>query len=129
MLKAIYKVRPELEFEVEAKEQKDVFRQIANIQEVFSEKVCGLCKKTDLKFVVREVEDNEFYEMRCNSCGGKLAFGQNKKGGTVYPVRKLKNGKPAKTEDTAPFDYESQGWHKYIPTKEATGKPPQSSKR
>ncbi len=125
MLKANFKVRPELVFEIEAKEQKDVFRNIASIQEVFSEKVCGLCGKPDIKFVVREIEDNEFYEMQCTNAGcyGKLAFGQNKKGGTIYPIRKLKDGLPAKSEDQPPFDFKTSGWHKYDKNKVAAKKP------
>jgi hypothetical protein len=124
MLKAHYRVKPELMFELEAKEQKDIFRQVAEIQEVFSEKCCGLCGDTNLKFTVRNVEDNEFYEMRCTKpgCFGKLAYGQNKKGGTIYPIRKLKNGVPAKTDDVEPFDFKTNGWHVYDKNKVAAAK-------
>jgi RNase P subunit RPR2 len=78
----------------EAKEQKDMFAQIAEFQEVFEEVACGKCKSENLKFVVRkDDEENEYYELRCLDCGAKLEFGVNKKGGTIYPKRKDKEGK------------------------------------
>lgn len=113
MLKALWEVKKGLSFEVEGKEQKDVFEQLASIQEVFGSEICELCKKGNLQFVVRNVEDNNFYEIKCKDCGGKLALSQNKKGGSLYPVRKLKNGLPSKVDDEGPFDFTTNGWHKY----------------
>lgn len=113
MLKAIYEVKKGLRFEVEGKEQRDVFEQLSSIQEVFGEEVCGLCGKNNLQFVTRTVEDNNFYEIKCKDCSGKLALSQNKKGGSLYPVRRLKDGLPAKVDDEGPFDFKTKGWHHY----------------
>ena len=57
-------------------------------QEVFEESKCGKCGSENLKFVVRTVDDNEYFELRCMDCGAKLAFGSMKKGGGLFPKRK-----------------------------------------
>jgi hypothetical protein len=123
MLKATLKVRDNLSFEIETKEQRDLFEQIASLLEVFGVKTCGLCKKSDLKFIIRKNKDEDlFYEMVCLSCGAKLAFSVNKKGGTLYPVIRLKDGLPAKVTDEAPFDYTTKGWHKWEKDKHGVNK-------
>jgi hypothetical protein len=111
MLKA--KVTPHgVEFEVEANTQKEMFKAIANLQEVFSEKVCGLCKSDVLRFVVRTIDENDYFELHCESCNGKLAYGQNKKGGQLFPIRKLtESGKPSRKEGK--YDVKGRGWTKY----------------
>ena len=101
-----------LSIEVEGEKQKDVFGELARAQEVFQHEACGKCKGGELRFVVRNVDDNDFYEIHCldRQCRARLAFGQHKgKEGTLFPRRKnsdsewLPNG----------------GWMKYNPT---TGK-------
>jgi hypothetical protein len=123
-MKALYKTKNgRLQFEVEGKAQNDLFEQIASIQEVFDDNACGLCGKTNLRLVVREVDDNKFYEVRCEDCQGRLSLSQNKKGGTLYPVRKLKNGKAATINDEPPFDFKTKGWYKWVKPKN----PPETS--
>mgnify|MGYP007073376906 FL=1 len=78
--------------ELEGKSQTDIFQQIASFQEVFeADEHCGRCnsEKHKVRFVVRTVEDNDFYELQCQNpaCRAKLAFGVNKKGGTLFPKR------------------------------------------
>lgn len=102
-MKLKYKVSDRLEFELEASGQKEVFKELAVIQEIFGEEVCGSCGKDSLRFIVRNVDDNDYYELRCNSCKSLLSFGQHKKGGTLFPKRKDENG-----------NYLSNnGWHKW----------------
>ena len=72
--------------------QKDLFAQLASFEEVFGETACGKCGSENLRFVVRENDGNEYYELRCNDCGAKLAFGVNKKGGGLFPRRKNQDG-------------------------------------
>ena len=74
--------------EFEADTQREFFAQIARFQEVFEESKCGKCGSENLKFVVRTVDDNEYFELRCLDCGAKLAFGSMKKGGGLFPKRK-----------------------------------------
>ena len=92
-MKAKYKVGDKLEFELDGAGQKELFKKIANIQEIFGEAKCGVCGSENIKFVVRVVDDNEYYELRCMDCGAVLGFGQHKKGGTLFPKRKDTDGK------------------------------------
>ena len=90
-MKLHYKANDKLTFEVEGSGQKEIFKELAMIQEVFGEKACGLCKTSDLKFVCRTVEGNDYYELKCNSCGALLSFGKHKKGGTLFQKRRDEN--------------------------------------
>lgn len=93
--------------EVEGNSQKEVFKQLAEFQEVFDNSRCGACESTNVRFVVRNVDDNEFFEIRCKDCGAKLAFGSHKKGNSLFPKRKNSEGNYI----------ENQGWQKYVPQK------------
>lgn len=87
--------------ELEGKSQADIFEQVAQFQEVFENTECVRNgKKSDnVKFVVREDgEENKYYELVCQDSdaelrGARLAFGQHKKGGSLFPKRKDKEGK------------------------------------
>lgn len=81
-----------LSVELNAETQTDLFEQLAYFQEVFGETGCGKCGSENLRFQVRSVEDNLYYELRCLDCGAKLAFGAMKKGGRLFPRRKNKDG-------------------------------------
>lgn len=76
----------------EAETQKEVFKYLSSLEEVFGETKCGKCGSENLRFVVRENDGNEYYELRCLDCGAKLAFGVNKKGGGLFPKRKDAEG-------------------------------------
>lgn len=98
----------DFEFEIEGSGEKEIFKEIGKIQETFGHKACGACKSTELRYLVRNVDDNDFFEVLCQKCGAKLAFGQHKKGGTLFPKRKdgenyLPNG----------------GWTKWVPPAKA----------
>ena len=74
---------------VTAETQKELFEELAKNQEVFGIDTCGKCESTNVRYVVREVESNKYYELRCNNCGAKLSFGQHKgKENTLFPRRK-----------------------------------------
>lgn len=91
-------------FEFEGKNIKDIWKSLSDISEVFSDQECGACKSTNISPVHRIVEDNDFYEMRCNECYAKLSYGQHKKGETLFPHRKDKEGNYKK----------NGGWEKYV---------------
>jgi hypothetical protein len=93
-----------LNVELESNSAKEAFKQLAEFQEVFDENSCGQCNNDDLRFIVRTVEGNDYYELKCKACGAKLAFGQHKSGGTLFPKRKLADGS---------FDYKNRGWFKW----------------
>ena len=78
--------------EFDADSHRDLFKEINRFQEVFEEDTCGKCGGTNIKFVVRTVDDNEYFELRCADCGARLSFGANKKGGGLFPKRKDADG-------------------------------------
>ena len=106
-MKVTYKASDKLQFELEASGQKEVFKELAIIQEIFAEEKCGVCSCPNLKYVVRNVDSNDYYELRCNDsrCGAILSFGQHKKGGTLFPKRKDEENKYLP----------NKGWHKWAP--------------
>jgi len=86
--------------QVEGKTQTDIVEQLADFQEVFEVGPCTRNGKTSekVKFQVREVEGNKYYELVCTDQdpdlrGSRLSFGQHKKGGTLFPKRKDADGK------------------------------------
>jgi hypothetical protein len=42
-MKLIYKPNAKLEFELEGSGQKEIFKELALIQEIFGEEKCGIC--------------------------------------------------------------------------------------
>tara|TARA_Y100000004_G_C8826744_1_gene374345 strand:- start:27 stop:356 length:330 start_codon:yes stop_codon:yes gene_type:complete len=76
----------------ESETVRELWKQLATFQEVFGETACGKCGSENLRFVVRENDGNEYYELRCTDCGARLAFGANKKGGGLFPRRKDADG-------------------------------------
>lgn len=93
-MKAHYRTRSgRITFEVEGQTPKDLFRGIAEIEEVFeADATCGCCEYSGIVFRVRTVEDNEFYELFCESCTATLSFGQRRTGGKLFVKRKDGNG-------------------------------------
>tara|TARA_R100000005_G_C4945855_1_gene168414 strand:- start:596 stop:925 length:330 start_codon:yes stop_codon:yes gene_type:complete len=81
-----------LSVQFDCETQRDLFSQLSSFQEVFNETQCGKCGSENLRFVVRQNDGNEYYELRCLDCGAKLQYGVNKKGGTLFPKRKNAEG-------------------------------------
>ena len=64
-MKVTYKTRNgKLSVELEGDSQRDIFAEISKFQEVFEEDTCGKCGSDNIKFVVRNVDDNLYYELR-----------------------------------------------------------------
>ncbi|MAF25512.1 hypothetical protein CL634_08075 [bacterium] len=78
--------------QLEGDTQAEVFAQLASFQEVFDETECGKCQSENLRFQVRNIDDNLYYELKCMDCGARLSFGALKKGGGLFPRRKDKEG-------------------------------------
>ena len=94
-----------IQVEFEAPNEKEVFKVLNRIQEVFDESKCGNCGENDLMFCVRNVDDNDYFELKCRKCFHKLAFGQHKKGNTLFPKR---------FDDEGKF-VGKNGWFKWVP--------------
>jgi DNA-directed RNA polymerase subunit RPC12/RpoP len=89
-MKVQFKTNKNLIIEFEADTQRDVFEQLAKSQEVFSENVCGKCKKDDVRYVVRtDKDENKYYEINCQTCRAKLMLGCSKLGGGLFTKKKL----------------------------------------
>ena len=62
-----------------------------------------------VQFRVRNVEDNDYYELVCRGCGARFAFGQNKKGGGLFPKRRGEDGKSLPDRDWAKWEGNKNG--------------------
>jgi translation initiation factor 2 beta subunit (eIF-2beta)/eIF-5 len=93
-----------LSVEIETESAKETFKKLARFQEVFDESECALCKNDELQFVVRTVDGNDFFELKCKKCYAKLGYGQHKVGNTLFAKRKKEDGS---------FDKETLGWHRW----------------
>ena len=93
-MEAQYKTRNgRLLIKVEGENQKALFRELAMAQEVFeAETECGCCDSSEIRFRVREVDGNEYYELVCNKCGARFEFGQHRKNNTLFPKRHASDG-------------------------------------
>jgi hypothetical protein len=84
--------------DLEAETHTKLWTELASFQEVFEEDHCRKCDSDDLKFVVRKSKDAkgktfDYYELRCNKCGAKIAFGVlDDNTFRLFPKRKDKEG-------------------------------------
>jgi hypothetical protein len=108
-MKIVYQISDNMKIELEGADQKDVFEKLSDLSEVFGENECGACKSPDVRFMVRTVDKNKFYELKCNQCGARLSFGAHKTGDTLFPKRKDAEGNW----------YDNKGWTKWDGTKRA----------
>ncbi len=107
---------------LEAETQQALFEEIASFQEVFNMKhtIQGKdIEPEDIRFLVRQNDDEDkFYELVYRGpdrdlWGYKFQFGCNKKGGGLFPRRKL-DTKTSTHEDELPkYDWEPSGWRRW----------------
>ena len=82
-------------FELEGSNAKELFRAIAEVQDVFeADAACGCCASPKIVFRVRVNDGNEFYELHCQQCFADLSFGQRRDGGRLFVKRRDTDGKP-----------------------------------
>ncbi len=94
--------------EAEAQTMVELFEQLSQLEEIFRQDVCGVCKGTRIGFRTREINGVKFHEAHClnSACGAAMGFGMKKgAGGQLFPQRKNGEGK-LKTNN---------GWAKYVP--------------
>lgn len=118
-MKATFTIN-QLQFEMQAEDAMDLFRQVANIQDVFeAETKCGCCQSQNIRYGFREVDAFKYYDLGCRDCGAQFKFGQRKQGG-LFPKRKDDQGKPLA----------NGGWAKWEARDEHDSKPaPQQAAR
>jgi late competence protein required for DNA uptake (superfamily II DNA/RNA helicase) len=97
MIKVKYYIDPKgshLIFDVEAETIKQLFRNIAEIQEVFEgDKTCGRCGNDHIQLRVRNPKEFEFFELVCMTCNSTLELGETKDKKSLFPRRKDKQDK------------------------------------
>jgi hypothetical protein len=102
--------------DVESETSKGLFKGIAECQATFEDTKCGACGDTNIRYVHRTVEDNEFYEVHCTNikCKAKLMYGHKKDGKTMYPKRYEVDAKgKAKVENGKTVYLPNNGWTIY----------------
>lgn len=71
-----------MELTFHAQNMKDVFRWSA-VYGMLPKK-CDNCVSEDLHLTHRSPQENDYFSIRCRSCGAEGNFGQHKKGGTLF---------------------------------------------
>jgi hypothetical protein len=124
-MEALLKVGSNVTVKVEGRYPTDLFKGISKVQEVFDVQECGCCKNKNLRFVVREVDGNEYYEMHCTDlgCRARLPFGLSKENkGEMYPKKRFASLSPAEQKNReSEKEYAdghsgylaNNGWYKY----------------
>jgi len=118
-MKVIFKPNSQLAFELAGEDAKALFRQIAEVQEVFAaEAKCGLCGSLAIGYSHRHIDDYDYYELRCLDCRADFKFGQTKQGGRLFPKRT--------DDDRRPLP--NGGWSRYEPGQQVEHKQVEQSK-
>jgi len=117
-----------VDIEAEGDNSRDIFGDLAKLQEVFQHSKCGCCDGTEYRYVVRKAKDAkgkefDYYELHCQDpkCRARIPFGQSENG-VLYPKRRWgqlsekdqEQRQDAKPAPDAKFDYlPNNGWYKY----------------
>jgi hypothetical protein len=117
----------------DVKAQNELFEQIASFQEVFETPaevvIAGkVVPAGDVQFRVREVDDNKYYEKVYvgndrDLWGYKLPYGQNKKGGGLFPKHRIDE------EDLAKYDNGGGGWRRFKRDQQSRPQPQQQRRQ
>lgn len=95
MLKVDYtSANGRIRFGFEVETGKAAFEAVATLQELFEEPKCGDCGSESIRFSVRNIDGNKYFNMLCDSCGAQLDFGQNKDGKGLFLKRLDKDKNP-----------------------------------
>lgn len=109
---------------VEGDTQQELFEELASAQEIFQHDCCGVCKGSNIKFVVREVDKNKFYELHCETvvsgktCRARLPFGCiNSKDGKLFPKKRWSTLSDTEKEKRGPEPESgylpNEGWFRW----------------
>lgn len=110
---------PKCSIEMEAEKATDLFKQFAQVYEVFGEDKCYECGCEQIVPNLRQpTSENgkttyDYFEWVCKSpkCRARLSLGQQE-GGTLFPKRRLaRNGAPCKAGEEG--EYRNNGWTKF----------------
>jgi hypothetical protein len=74
-----------LKVRVTAETQKELFREVSKIAEIFEAEPCGLCESENVRFRTRTAGAFEFYELHCLDCDATRQYGQLRDGAHLFP--------------------------------------------
>lgn len=113
-MEALIRVTDKLTLKVEGNNQLELFAALAENSEIFGIKECGCCKGSDIRYVVRTVDDPDvkkkktytYYELHCQDfkCKAKFQFGIKQDAEHLFPKRKNEDGSYIP----------NNGWVKYV---------------
>lgn len=88
-MEATYKTRTgHLMIKVEAPNQKQLFKALAETQDIFeADTQCGCCHSPKIRFSVRNTDKGDYYELRCEDCKAQLTYGQHRNEKTLFLKR------------------------------------------
>jgi hypothetical protein len=111
-----------LQFAVEGATPKELFGELAAIQEVFdAENRCGCCQSDDIHYRLRTSvaksgknagKSFDYYELVCMGCNARFSFGQTQEGGSLFPKRR-EDGKPLPNGGWSKYDANSAAGQEY----------------
>ena len=111
-----------LKFAVEGATPKDLFSELAGIQEVFdAENRCGCCQADDLHYRVRTSvaktgknagKSYDYYELVCMACNARFSFGQSMDLKNLFPKRR-EDGKALPNGGWSKYDSNSAAGQEY----------------
>ena len=115
-MKATLKVDDRLTVEFDSPDAKTLFRSMADVEDTFEDSCCGACGGANIRYSIRTVEDNDFYEAKCLDCYSRLSYGHSKDGKRTYPKRNKVDGKGRAIKDEkGNVQYlPNKGWGKYV---------------
>lgn len=96
-MKVIYKANEHVTLESDCADVKETLLFLSGVSEVFSIDICGACKSTNIRPLVRHAAKGkqtfDFYELSCNDCRARLSFGQLADGSNgLFPKRRDDEG-------------------------------------
>lgn len=138
-MKALYNLYPDLTFEVENDLLVDVLQEVSYLKNAIGHEPCGKCGCEDVFPVCRQVNEDVYFELKCNGyvnkdgkqlatapdfrngdrpCGAVLQLGVNKnKQKTVYKKKMVtdSDGKAVVKDGKGQYKPDN-GWVRYNPT-------------
>lgn len=116
-MEVFYRPNAQFTIKLEVEDAKELFEELGPLQEIFAECECGKCKCTNIRFVHRNVDKFDYYELQCENCGAKLSLGQDQKSKQLFP-RKYEQDpadpkKPLLDHDGKKVWLPSGGWLKW----------------
>ncbi len=114
-MKAVFNSYNGLSIEIDGANLQEIIQAVTSVENAIGFEPCGKCKSGNVFPNHRKVEADDFYELKCNSCGAVLQLGQHKSDSTLYK-KKMEvdsKGKAVKDENGKAKYLKDNGWLKW----------------